>query len=124
MFYRTGESVLAPILAHLSLNITLGAGGVRLSSVVFWWVMVGVYGVVEGLLCNRPAALQTPGRHFQNVIRHARIATCQAVEKVVEWDFGIFATGFATGDHALCFLKGCGVNTRLLHRKPIYSQAR
>ncbi|PYS06971.1 MAG: hypothetical protein DMG12_02075 [Acidobacteria bacterium] len=34
------------MIAHLSLNITLGAGGVRLSSLVFWWAMVGLYGAV------------------------------------------------------------------------------
>lgn len=43
VFNRTGESILATILAHLSLNVSLGAGGVQLSSPVFWWVMVGIY---------------------------------------------------------------------------------
>ena len=44
IFNRTGDSVLATILAHLALNISLGAGGVQLSSPVFWWVLVGIYG--------------------------------------------------------------------------------
>jgi membrane protease YdiL (CAAX protease family) len=35
VFYRAGESVIATILAHLSLNISTAMGGVRLSSVVF-----------------------------------------------------------------------------------------
>jgi membrane protease YdiL (CAAX protease family) len=44
LFNRTNESILATMIAHLSLNISLGAGGVRLSSLVFWWTMVGIYG--------------------------------------------------------------------------------
>lgn len=44
IFNRTGESILATILAHLALNVSLGAGGVQLSSPVFWWVLVGIYG--------------------------------------------------------------------------------
>jgi len=28
-----------------------------------------------------------------------------AIEDVIEWNFGIFGTGFAAGDHALRFLK-------------------
>jgi membrane protease YdiL (CAAX protease family) len=50
IFNRTGESILATILAHLTLNISLGAGGVQLSSPVFWWVLVGMYGMFALLI--------------------------------------------------------------------------
>jgi hypothetical protein len=40
VFNRTGESVLATNVAHLSLNVTTGIGGVDLSSIVFWRTMV------------------------------------------------------------------------------------
>jgi len=46
IFNRSGGSVLTTILAHLSLNISLGVGGVSLSSRVFWSVAVGMYGAV------------------------------------------------------------------------------
>jgi uncharacterized protein len=55
VFNRTGGSVLATILAHLSLNISLGAGGVQLSSPVFWWVMAGIYGAVALVVTLEPA---------------------------------------------------------------------
>jgi membrane protease YdiL (CAAX protease family) len=50
VFYRTGQSVLATILAHLSLNITTGVGGVDLSSIVFWRTMVGLFGALALLI--------------------------------------------------------------------------
>ncbi|GAC1458883.1 MAG: hypothetical protein PVSMB1_08780 [Gemmatimonadaceae bacterium] len=50
VFNRTGESVLATILAHLSLNIMTGVGGVRLSSVVFWRTLAGVFGAFALLI--------------------------------------------------------------------------
>lgn len=50
VFQRTGQSVLATMLAHLVLNITTGTGGVRLSSVVFWRAMVGIYGTLALLI--------------------------------------------------------------------------
>lgn len=46
LFNRTGESVLATILAHLSLNVATGFGGARFSSVVFWWTLVTLFGVL------------------------------------------------------------------------------
>jgi len=46
IFNRTGGSVLATIMPHLSLNFSLGAGGVSLSSRVFWCVAIGIYGAV------------------------------------------------------------------------------
>ncbi len=50
VFNRTGESVLATILAHLSLNITMGIGGVQLSSIVFWGTLVGIFGALALLI--------------------------------------------------------------------------
>jgi len=46
IFNRTGGSILATIVAHLSLNLSLGAGGGQLSSPIFWWVLVGIYAAV------------------------------------------------------------------------------
>lgn len=46
VFYRAGESVIATILAHLSLNIMTAMGGVRLSSVVFWTTLATMFSVV------------------------------------------------------------------------------
>ena len=43
LFYRTRGSVIPTILAHLSWNITLGAGGVQLSSNIFWWTLAGLF---------------------------------------------------------------------------------
>ena len=43
-FDRTDGSVLATIVAHLSLNITTGMGGIELSSVVFGWTLVAIFG--------------------------------------------------------------------------------
>jgi len=39
VFARTGH-VLAPMLAHLSLNLTLAVAGIPLASRPFWWVLV------------------------------------------------------------------------------------
>jgi len=46
VFYRAGGSVLATMLAHLSLNVMTGIGGAQLSSVVFWRTLGGIFGVV------------------------------------------------------------------------------
>src|SRR5688572_24009632 len=43
LFFATHGSVIPTILAHLSLNITLGVGGVQLSSSVFWWVLAVMF---------------------------------------------------------------------------------
>lgn len=39
VFARTGQ-VLAPMLAHLSLNVTLAVAGIPLASRPFWWILV------------------------------------------------------------------------------------
>lgn len=53
VFSRAGGSVLATILAHLVMNITLAIGGVVLSSVVFWRAMVGIYAAVALFFVGR-----------------------------------------------------------------------
>jgi membrane protease YdiL (CAAX protease family) len=50
LFDRGGDSILPTIAAHLSLNIMSGVGGIRLSSPVFWWTMVGIHGAVALLV--------------------------------------------------------------------------
>ena len=52
IFNRTEESILATIFAHLTLNISLGAGGVQLSPPLFWWVLVGIYGTFALLIAK------------------------------------------------------------------------
>jgi len=49
MFNQAGESALPTMLAHLSLNVMFGVGGVNLSSVVFWRTMAGIYGAIAVL---------------------------------------------------------------------------
>ena len=46
VFNRAGESVLATMAAHLSLNIMTGVGGAEFSSRVFWGVLMGVFGLI------------------------------------------------------------------------------
>ena len=46
VFNRAGESVLATMAAHLSLNIMHGVGGAALTSPMFWGVQAAVFGVV------------------------------------------------------------------------------
>lgn len=50
VFHQTGGSVLATIVAHLSLNIASGFGGVQLSSIVFWRTLIVIFAVIAGLL--------------------------------------------------------------------------
>src|SRR5688572_16191685 len=45
VFKRAGESVLATMAAHLSLNIMHGLGGAALASPMFWGVQAAVFGV-------------------------------------------------------------------------------
>jgi len=45
VFKRAGESVLATMAAHLSLNIMHGLGGAALTSPMFWGVQAAVFGV-------------------------------------------------------------------------------
>ena len=71
VFNRAGESVLAAMAAHLSLNIMHGLGGAALSSPTFWGVQAaifGVAGVVVTIACRtvgqsqqRPAGAATSG---------------------------------------------------------------
>jgi membrane protease YdiL (CAAX protease family) len=49
VFNRTGESMLATMLAHLSLNVMTGIGGTQLSSVVFWRTLAGLFGIIHPL---------------------------------------------------------------------------
>jgi hypothetical protein len=50
VFNRAGESILATILAHLSLNIASGFGGAQLSSIVFWRTLVAIFGALAVLI--------------------------------------------------------------------------
>lgn len=50
VFNRAGESVVATIAAHLSLNIMTGFGGVQLSSTVFWGALAAIFGVLAVLI--------------------------------------------------------------------------
>ena len=50
VFNRAGESALATILAHLSMNIASGFGGVQLSSIVFWRTLVAIFGALALLI--------------------------------------------------------------------------
>ena len=56
VFNRAGESVLATMAAHLSLNIMLGLGGAALSSPTLWGVQAAVFGVaaVVVTIASRP----------------------------------------------------------------------
>ena len=63
IFNRTGESILATILAHLSLNVSLGTGGVQLSSPIFWWVLVGIFATFAFLATRiGPSPAESPER--------------------------------------------------------------
>jgi membrane protease YdiL (CAAX protease family) len=44
LFERTSGSVAPTMIAHLSLNVTLGLGGAPPSSLAFWWTMVSMLG--------------------------------------------------------------------------------
>ena len=43
LFNEGGTSVLPTMLAHVSLNVLLALGGVKLSSDIFWWTMAVVF---------------------------------------------------------------------------------
>jgi hypothetical protein len=49
LFNRTGESVVATMAAHLSLNISTGMGGASLSSPVFWGALLVIMGTLAVL---------------------------------------------------------------------------
>jgi membrane protease YdiL (CAAX protease family) len=65
VFNRTGESVLATIVAHLSMNIASGFGGVQLSSIVFWRTLVAIFGALALLTA---LASRTRPRHKAPVL--------------------------------------------------------
>jgi hypothetical protein len=57
LFYATSGSVIPTILAHLFWNITLGLGGVQLSSAIFWWTLAGMFiASAAGCFARRPRA--------------------------------------------------------------------
>ena len=58
----------------------------------------------------RPWRALQAGRHFQNVIRDARIGARQAVENVVEWNIGLLTTRFAACDDALGLVQSCSID--------------
>jgi hypothetical protein len=45
VFDGTSGSVLPAMIAHFSLNVTLGLGGAPPSSLALWWTMVSMLGV-------------------------------------------------------------------------------
>jgi hypothetical protein len=68
VFYRAGESVIATILAHLSLNIMTAMGGVRLSSVVFWTTLATIFSVaaiLASIAMSRSARVTVAVEHGQ-----------------------------------------------------------
>jgi membrane protease YdiL (CAAX protease family) len=68
VFYRAGESVIATILAHLSLNIMTAMGGVRLSSVVVWTTLATIFSVVAilaSIAMSRSARVTVAVEHGQ-----------------------------------------------------------
>lgn len=46
VFFRAGETIGAPLLAHVSFNIMSGLGGAQLSSPVLWRTLAGTFAVV------------------------------------------------------------------------------
>jgi uncharacterized protein len=75
VFNRAGESVLATIAAHLSLNIMTGFGGVQLSSTVFWGALAVIFGVLAVLITlgsrTRPLG-QAAARYHPSPVEHSR----------------------------------------------------
>lgn len=63
LFNESGASVLPPMLAHLSLNVTVAVGGVNISSAVFWWTMVALYGLVAVISIARLWAAHRGGAY-------------------------------------------------------------
>jgi hypothetical protein len=55
-FDRAGGHVLAPMLAHLSFNVSLGIGGTYPAAEPFWWTLVFACAIVVGALAfGQPA---------------------------------------------------------------------
>jgi membrane protease YdiL (CAAX protease family) len=53
VFNRAGESVLATMAAHLSMNIMMGLGGAAFSSAVYWGVVAAFFGAAAVLITTR-----------------------------------------------------------------------
>ena len=49
LFHRAQGSIVPTIVAHLSLNVSLGVGGVQLSSDIFWWVLAAMFLLIAAL---------------------------------------------------------------------------
>ena len=49
------RAILPTILAHLSLNVTLGVGGAALSSDVLWWTTAVAYALITWVVFPRTA---------------------------------------------------------------------
>ena len=66
LFYRSGDSVLPTMAAHISLNVILGIGGVNLASVAFWIAMA---------VLTAPIAVATLVRSDARRLRHQQMIT-------------------------------------------------
>lgn len=53
VFDRAGESVLATVAAHLSLNTGMAYLGAQFTSPVYWWILAGIFGVFATLTLFR-----------------------------------------------------------------------
>jgi membrane protease YdiL (CAAX protease family) len=64
LFYRAGDSVLPTMTAHISLNVTLGIGGVNLASLAFWVTMAALTApiAVAAMMWSRPRQHSLAGR--------------------------------------------------------------
>ena len=60
LFSATRGSVIPTMLAHLSWNITLGIGGVQLSSNIFWWTLAGLFALSAGCVGSLGRATRSP----------------------------------------------------------------
>jgi len=56
LFDRVRGSILVTISAHLSLNIAMALGGASFLSLVYWGVLVTVFGVIAIVMTLRPRA--------------------------------------------------------------------
>jgi membrane protease YdiL (CAAX protease family) len=58
VFRRTAGFVLAPMLAHLALNVSSGIGGAQFTSGVLWWMLVAIFGAIAilGSIASRQSA--------------------------------------------------------------------
>jgi uncharacterized protein len=61
VFYRAGQSVLATMAAHLSINIMSGLGGAQLTSTVYWWSLAASYAAVAVAITLAPRPRRVAG---------------------------------------------------------------